>query len=88
MISEWVVIVTGRFKKLQGGSSLSMISQWGVTPFCDRMVKKIRGGSSLTMILEWGVTPPSATGWLKTRWFISHYDFGMGCDPPSKKFIP
>ncbi len=35
------------------------------------------------MISEWGMNPPSPTGWLKnTRWFISHYDFEMGCDPP------
>ncbi len=35
------------------------------------------------MISEWGVThtPPSATEWFEnTKWFISHYDFRMGCD--------
>ena len=37
---------------------------------------------------------PPPTGWKNTGWFISHHDFGMGCDPPSflfhrlKKFIP
>ena len=45
------------------------------------------------MISEWGVTPPpSATGWCKKRWLISHYDFGMKRDPPffylGKKFPP
>ncbi len=32
-----------------------MISEWGVTPFLNRVDKN-------------------------TRWFISHYDFKMGCE--------
>ncbi len=52
--------------------------EWGVTiPFQ-------RGGPSRTMISEWGVSPlPQKGGSKNTRWFISHYDFRMGCDPPS-----
>ncbi len=34
-----------------------MISEWGVTPFPNRVVQIIQGGSSPTMISEWGVTP-------------------------------
>ncbi len=46
-------------KKIQGGSSPTMISEWGVTtpPLWNRMVQKIQGGSSPTLISEWGVTP-------------------------------
>ncbi len=34
------------------------------------------------MISEWGVTLPSLCNRVvkNTRWFISHYDFRMGCD--------
>ncbi len=66
-------------QKIQGGSSPTMISEWGVTPLLQQ------GGSSPTMISEWGVTPLLQQGGLKnTRWFISHYDIRMGCDavPP------
>ncbi len=36
-----------------------------------------------TMIFEWGVTPLLQQGGSKnTRWFISHYDFRIGCEPP------
>ncbi len=58
-------------QKIQGGSSPTMISEWGVTkpPPCNRVVQKLQDGSTPTMISEWGVTPPppSATGWFKNN---------------------
>ena len=51
-------------QKEQGGSSLTVISEWGVTPLLQQGGSKIQGGSSPTMISEWGVTPPP-TGWFK-----------------------
>ena len=57
---------------------------WCDPPFRNRVVQKIHGGSSSTMISEWGVTPPllQQGGSKNTWWFISLYDFRMGCDPP------
>ena len=66
--------------KIQSGSSPTMILEWGVTP-PPRGCLKIQSGSSPTMLSEWGVT--SAPTWClrNTKWFISHYDFRMGCHP-------
>ncbi len=57
-----------------------MISEWGVTPFPNRVVQKLQGDSSPIMISEWGMTPLLQQGGSKiTRWFISqYYDFRMG----------
>ncbi len=40
---------------------------------------KERSWNGVTATATVGIAP---TGWFKnTRWFISHYDFRMGCDP-------
>ena len=44
-------------QKEQGGSSPTMISEWGVTPLLQQGGSKIQGGSSPTLISDWGVTP-------------------------------
>ena len=43
---------------MQGNSSFTMTSEWGVSPpFCNRVVQKLQDGSSPTMISEWGMIP-------------------------------
>ncbi len=48
-------------------------------------VAQIQGGSCHTNNSEWGAIPIPLLlqgGSKNTRWFISHYDFRMGCDTP------
>ncbi len=86
MISEWCVTppsATAWFKEYKV-VHLPLLFQNGVwPPFCNNVVQKIQGCSSPIIISEWGVTPLlQQRGSKNTRWFISHYDFRMGCDPP------
>ncbi len=62
-------------QKEQGGSSPTMISEWGVTPLLQQGGSKIQGGSSPTLISDWGVTPPSPTGRLKKIQGVSSLTF-------------
>ena len=44
--------------KIQGGSSPTVISEWGVPPsLLQPGGSKIQGGPFPTMISEWGMTP-------------------------------
>ncbi len=44
---------------------------------------KIEQEKTLFNDLRQGIENKTQQGGLNTRWFMSHYDFRLGCDPPS-----